>query len=277
MVHGLLSMQVFDADGNGRIELKEAIALTWTIKHLPSCSCCSSPILPLVSQAYCCMACIDDVKAQHEQDTCGRFLYGTPFNADSDSDDDECSGGGSGRGGPLVSSLNTTFLCRKCHVEKQKGCARHGTASMLASHDRRLKRCVPAPAVMVIPGAEDNMHTCLCCGETHSLVVSYLRPHLKDLHMRPVMVRGASGASRKGQGNREGNREGKGCLLYIKEVHLAAQALSCSLAFALPLPLKRGPKSPWQMAQRSFQLMAASSQGASARSLYIRVGLILPS
>ena len=143
----------------------------------------------------------------HDQSSSSRLLYGTALNGDSDHDDDT-----SGRSSSMVNSHNTTFLCQRCHIEERRGCPRHGTQKMIASHERRLKLAVPAPAVLVIPGREDNMHKCLCCGEKHSLVVSYLRPHLKDLHMRPVMVKTQSGKGGWGWGS-EGDGEGGGCWL----------------------------------------------------------------
>jgi hypothetical protein len=182
---------VFDANGDGFIDIGEAAALTWTLKHLPSCKGCAKTILPLLTHAYCCTGCIDDVKARHDQEARQRFLYGMPYGDDSDQEDDV--GGGGGKGGLVVNSVTTKFLCKQCHIDDKMGCHRHGTGGMVATHERQVKQGVPAPAVLVIPGCEDNMHRCLCCEEKHSLVVSYLRPHLKDLHMRPVMVEDSPG------------------------------------------------------------------------------------
>jgi hypothetical protein len=182
---------VFDVNGDGMIDIGEAAALTWTLKHLPSCNGCAKTILPLLTHAYCCTGCIDDVKARHDQDAGQRRpLYGMPFGDDSDQEDDVSEGR---KGGLVVNSDTTTFLCKKCHVDNKLGCRKHGTEKMEECHKRSLKQYVPAPAVLVIPGCEDNMHRCLCCEEKHSLVVSYLRPHLKDLHMRPMMANGPSG------------------------------------------------------------------------------------
>jgi hypothetical protein len=40
-----------------------------------------------------------------------------------------------------------------------------------------------------VEGFDPHGFECLCCGEVHTVVLSYLRPELLDLHIRPVMER----------------------------------------------------------------------------------------
>jgi hypothetical protein len=47
---------------------------------------------------------------------------------------------------------------------------------------------VAAPELNDTPNAPEHSVSCLCCGENHTLVLSYLRTDLQDLHMRPVTV-----------------------------------------------------------------------------------------
>ena len=45
-----------------------------------------------------------------------------------------------------------------------------------------------APGLNDAPDAPEHSLSCMCCGESHTIVLSYLRPDLQDLHMRPVTL-----------------------------------------------------------------------------------------
>ena len=52
----------------------------------------------------------------------------------------------------------TRQICSHCYQKLQKGCPEHGKEKMMATHSHMVLPVIPAPAVVMIPGVDDNLH-----------------------------------------------------------------------------------------------------------------------
>ena len=83
-----------------------------------------------------------------------------------------------------------TDLCSTC-MSQGKGCEKHGTLGMKPSSsisdDTHVNLYPTHPIQFALHTASGGKPlTCMCCGETHDIVLSYLDPDNMDFHMRPV-------------------------------------------------------------------------------------------
>jgi hypothetical protein len=100
----------------------------------------------------------------------------------------------------------TWDICSSCYKGGQGpgvSCKSHGPGSVVRIEELHRALGTPAAALLSNPlaeaaaaadvsgpgvqGFDPHGFECLCCGEVHTVVLSYLRPELLDLHIRPVM------------------------------------------------------------------------------------------
>jgi len=151
-------LQVFDADGSGKLSKQEAMVAFYNIVMtlMIRCGACKTSISPWTDVGYCCKDCRTDPTCQD-----------TP---------------------------ETWFdLCSSCHSSKV--CPKHSLCSTIVPASTVRARPESAPHVLLAapglnddPDAPEHSIPCLCCGEVHTIVLSYLRSDLQDLHMRPITV-----------------------------------------------------------------------------------------
>ncbi|WIA41615.1 hypothetical protein OEZ86_008975 [Tetradesmus obliquus] len=173
--------EVFDSDGSGSIDLDEALLMIHNV-HSTSrfCDCCSSNLSPLEDGGYCCSKCYEEMQL-------GLRVDGSTWDICS-----KCYKGGSGPGA-CCKIHATGFIV---HIEDLYQALEAPGAVLLSNPMADADAAESAGPDGVVSNSVTNSVTnnsqgfkCLCCGEVHDVVLSYLRPELIDLHMRPVMER----------------------------------------------------------------------------------------
>ncbi|KAF6255355.1 hypothetical protein COO60DRAFT_1641618 [Scenedesmus sp. NREL 46B-D3] len=179
--------EVFDTDGSGSISLDEALLMFHNV-HSTSrfCNCCTGNLSALEDAGLACSKCYEEMQLGLKQD-------GSTWDVCS-----KCYDGGRGPG---------------VH------CGTHGAGSVVRIEELHRALGTPAAALLSNPlaeaatdggalgcaaagpsGYDPHGFACLCCGEVHSVVLSYLRPELLDLHVRPVMRRSDNAGKMELQG-----------------------------------------------------------------------------
>jgi hypothetical protein len=150
-------LQVFDADGSGKLSKQEAMLAFYNLFMTVGARCdnCSTSISPWEDVGYCCKTCRSD-PASHD----------TPE--------------------------HWFDLCSSCHTSKAAVCSKHPDSEIVSASTvpprpgSATHALITAPGLNDDPSAPEHSVCCLCCGEAHTIVLSYLRPDLQDLHMRPL-------------------------------------------------------------------------------------------
>lgn len=154
------AVQVFDADGSGKLSKQEAMLAFYNLFMTVGARCdnCSTSISPWEDVGYCCKTCRSD---------------------------------------PATNDAPEHWfdLCTSCHASKAAVCSKHPgsevvqTSTVCPRPGSAGHVVITAPGLNDDPAAPEHSVPCLCCGEAHTIVLSYLRPDLQDLHMRPLTTK----------------------------------------------------------------------------------------